>query len=225
MGFWKNVFKKKGSKKLVEDRQQTEKNGSQKRNDRNPIIENYIKGLKSAYLKSTEKEEWDFFERIIHGAKKEDLNKLKRSYPEIPDTFINLLEYVDGTYWRKYGINEITFFLLGSDIQEYPYYLLSTKEIIKNRNQAKEYFSEYIERKYDEVEVDDRIIDNSESIRWLHFSDCMNNGGTSQLYIDFSPSKKGVKGQVVRYLHDPDELIVIADSFDQYLSLIIEKKL
>lgn len=51
----------------------------------------------------------------------------------------------------------------------------------------------------------------------------MNNGGTSQLFIDFSPSGKGIKGQVVRFLHDPDEFKVIADSFEEYLN-ILEKK-
>lgn len=194
-----------------------------KHNGLNPIIENYITGLKKAYFKSNGKKEWEFFEQVIHGAKRENIIKLKQVYPEIPSTLINLLEYVDGTYWRKYGKDEITFYILGSDMYEYPYYLLSSKEIIENQNQAKEYFSEYIEREYDEVEVDDKIIDKSDSIKWLHFSDCMNNGGTSKLFIDFSPSKKGIKGQVVRYLHDPDELKVIANSFDEYLDML-EKK-
>jgi len=53
----------------------------------------------------------------------------------------------------------------------------------------------------------------------------MNNGGTSQLFIDFSPSEKGVKGQIVRFLHDPDEIGVIADSFDEYLEELIESGL
>ena len=46
----------------------------------------------------------------------------------------------------------------------------------------------------------------------------MNNGGTSQLFIDLTPSEKGVKGQIIRYLHDPDSLEVIANSFDEYLN-------
>ena len=62
-------------------------------------------------------------------------------------------------------------------------------------------------------------------MKWLHFSDCMNNAGTSQLFIDFSPSEKGVKGQIVRFLHDPDEIGVIADSFDEYLEELIESGL
>ena len=59
-------------------------------------------------------------------------------------------------------------------------------------------------------------------MKWLHFSDCMNNAGTSQLFIDFLPSEKGVKGQIVRFLHDPDKIEVIADSFDEYLEKFME---
>ena len=70
--------------------------------------------------------------------------------------------------------------------------------------------------------MDDKITNETETIKWLHFSDCMNNGGTSQLFIDFSPSAKGKKGQVVRFLHDPDEFKVIADSFDDYLKKLMD---
>jgi len=52
----------------------------------------------------------------------------------------------------------------------------------------------------------------------------MNNGGTSQLFIDFSPSEKGTKGQIVRFLHDPDEFSVIADSFEEYLKKLIDNE-
>lgn len=78
--------------------------------------------------------------------------------------------------------------------------------------------------KYDEVIVDDKITNSIKNIQWLHFSDCMNNGGTSQLFIDFTPSEKGTKGQIVRFLHDPDEFTVIADSFDDYLKKLIENE-
>lgn len=216
MTFWNKLFGKGQNDKPEKEKKSQDVT--------NPIVEKYIIGLKNAYFQNNGKEEWETFEQVIYGVKKEDINKLKQTYPDIPNSLINLLEYVDGTYWRKYGKEEITFYLLGSDMHEYPYYLLSSKEIVENRNQAKEYFSDYIERKYDEVEVDDRIINKTEVIKWLHFSDCMNNGGTSQLFIDFSPSEKGIKGQIVRYLHDPDELKVIADSFEDYLNMLINKE-
>ena len=69
--------------------------------------------------------------------------------------------------------------------------------------------------------ADQRDLDK---LDWLHFSDCCNNGGTSQLFIDFSPSAKGKKGQVLRFLHDPDEMAVVADSFDEYLQMLIDNE-
>lgn len=188
------------------------------------ITKKYIKGLKEAYFNNKGQEDWENFEKVIHGAKKENIDKLQKLYPEIPKALIDLLDYVDGTYWRKYADEEITFFFLGSDIDEYPYYLLSSKEIIENQNQAKEYYADFIERKYDYVEIDDKITNKAEKINWLHFSDCVNNGGTSKLFIDFSPSEKGKKGQIVRFIHDPDEFKVIANDFEDYLKKLIDNE-
>lgn len=50
----------------------------------------------------------------------------------------------------------------------------------------------------------------------------MSNSGASQLFLNFTPSESGKPGQVVRFLHDPDELAVIVDSFDDYLSMLME---
>lgn len=187
------------------------------------IVEEYIEGLKKAYFDNEAIKTWNHFESIIYGASKENIGDLKKMYPDIPDSLVKLLEFVDGTYWREYEGGLITFYFLGSDIEEYPYYLLSTDQILKTKDEAFEYYADYVDRKFeDDVEVDERIIDNAEDMKWLHFSDCMNNGGTSQLFIDFSPSEKGIKGQIIRFLHDPDEMQVIADSFDEYLQMLID---
>lgn len=189
------------------------------------IVEEYIKGLKKAYFDNEAMESWNHFESIIYGASKEDIDELKKIYPNIPDSLVKLLEFVDGTYWRKYEGEVIGFYLLGSDIEEYPYYLLSAKQILETKDQAFEYYADYVDRKFgDDVEVDEKIIADAKDMKWLHFSDCSNNGGTSQLFIDFSPSEKGVKGQIIRVLHDPDEMQVIADSFDEYLQMIIDNE-
>ena len=142
------------------------------------IVKQYLLGLKKAYFDNDAKEDWEHFEKIKHGATKEDLEKIKNIYPDIPSDLINILEYVDGTYFREYAGEKITFYFLGSDIQEYPYYLLSSKEIIENQNQPIEYYSDYIERKYEYVEIEDKITNKSNTLKWLHFSDCANNGGT-----------------------------------------------
>ncbi|MGL5256908.1 MAG: SMI1/KNR4 family protein [Proteocatella sp.] len=186
------------------------------------IAEQYVSGLKKAYFSNGESKIWNDFEEIKHGVSKEDIINLKKEYPDIPDSLVALLEYVDGTYWREYEGKKIVFYFLGSDIEEYPYYLLSAKQILETKNEAFDYYSDYVDRCFGEdVPVDEKIIENSDLMKWLHFSDCMNNGGTSQLFIDFSPSEKGVSGQIIRYIHDPDEIEVIAESFDKYLEMLI----
>jgi len=187
----------------------------------NTTVEKYVSGLSEAYSDHKAKESWEHFENIKHGSTKKNIEALTNLYPDAPAALISLLEYVDGTYWREYAGEKIAFYFLGSDVEEYPYYLLSSAEMIENQQIATDYYSDYIERKYDDVEIDTKISNRVDEVKWLHFSDCMNNGGTSQLFIDFSPSAEGKIGQVVRFLHDPDSFKVIADSFEVYLESLI----
>ncbi|MCL2387534.1 MAG: DUF1963 domain-containing protein [Defluviitaleaceae bacterium] len=189
------------------------------------LAEKYINGLKEAHLQYGCKKTWKHFEKIKRGAKDKHIRKIKKLFPSVPDSLLQLLAYADGTYHRKYKGEKINLYFLGSDVEEYPYYLCSCKQIIESKDIATKGLSDYIDRAYeeDEVEVDEKIINSSAGAKWLLFSECMNNGGTSKLFIDFTPSGKGTVGQVVRYLHDPDELEVIADSFDEYLEMLIEK--
>ena len=184
----------------------------------------YINGLKKAYLKNGAVAEWESFEAAIHGANDEDIKALKELYPNTSDALIELLRIVDGTYWREYNGKKISFYLLGSDVEGYPYYLLSAKQIVETQNEAFDFYEDYVNREFDpeDIPISERITDDAEKMNWLHFSDCMNNGGTSQLFIDFSPSEKGISGQIVRFLHDPDEIEVIADSFEEYLEKLME---
>lgn len=195
----------------------------------NNLATAYIRGLKEAYIQQEGGQEfWEHMEAISHGASEKDIQRLKETYPDIPTSLVELLQQVDGTYFRAYGNEELLMFFFGSDVSEgeYPYYLLSAREMVENKNKAYEYYADYVDRAYQEdgVEVDERIINDSTHMEWLHFSDCMNNGGTSQLFIDFSPSEKGIKGQIVRFLHDPDEIKVIADSFNEYLQMLMDNE-
>lgn len=185
------------------------------------IAQEYIEGLKKAYHDNGLGEEWDAFAAVMYGADKTDLETLQKLYPEMPESLIQLLSIVDGTYWREYEGKQYGIYFLGSDLEEYPYYLLSSQEMTDIEDF--DWLKDYIDREFGEdVEIDDKIIDDSDKMCWLHFSDCMNNGGTSQLFIDFSPAPGGTKGQIVRFLHDPDELAVIAESFDEYLQMLME---
>ena len=183
------------------------------------LVDKFLKGLKAA-LPPDELKELE----VATGAKMEDINELKLKYPKCPESLISLLKNIDGTYWRQYGDKEISVCILGSDVEDgrYPYYLMSVQQILESSQEDEDV--SYI--LYDDDEAVDPKI-NSEGLlggTYIHFSDCMNNGGSSRLYIDFNPSDEGVCGQIVRYLHDPDEYKVIADSFDEYLQNLIDNE-
>ena len=191
----------------------------------------YIQKLKEAYEKCGLSNEWNHLFEIAHGISEEEKQLLLQEYPEFPKSLMEILETIDGTYWREYGDEKVPHFFFGSDVDEgeYPYYLFSAKNIIDNKDRASNFgdFFYYFLEEFDEDYgpfVDDRIQTDVSKLKWLNFSDCMNNGGTSSLFIDFTPSEKGVKGQVIRFLHDPDELKVIADSFDEFLEMLIADK-
>lgn len=162
---------------------------------------------------------------LTSGATEADLTKLKATYPTCPETLIELLRKIDGTYWRKYQSKEIALLILGSDVDEgtYPYYLLSAAQILESAQERywsiREFYGD--DDFLNEVECDARIDLNLPISERLHFSDCMNNGGTSQLFIDFNPKGEGKVGQIVRYLHDPDSYAAIADSFEDYLRMLM----
>lgn len=187
------------------------------------IVKRYIEGLEQAYQNNNRKEEWEQFVSVKEGASAEHIMRIKELFPEVPQSLVELLEYADGTYSRTYGNTTIRLYFLGSTLEEYPYYLLSSEEIIENECLAQKWYSSYVNREFapEDIPIDDKIIDDASKMRWLHFSDCMNNGGSSQLFIDFTPSEKGNIGQVVMFVHDSDRMEVIADSFDEYLKKMI----
>ena len=84
------------------------------------IVEKYLEELKKAYYKNGGKEYWDKFEKIKAGATEENIKKIKEEFPETPDSLIELLKIVDGTYHREYQGEKITFYFLGSDVMGYP---------------------------------------------------------------------------------------------------------
>lgn len=188
------------------------------------IAQTYLEGLKKAL-----NAEGNAALSLATGATEAQLDTLRSAYPLCPAGLLELLGHINGTYHQDYGDIRIGVMMLGSDVEDgmYPYYLLSTGQILEEASNG--FTSESISDIYDidafePGELFDPRIDAALPInRRLCFSHCMNNGGTSKLYVDFEPAAGGKVGQVVRYLHDPDYYAVIADDFDQYLTLLIDK--
>ncbi|MDV3513272.1 MULTISPECIES: SMI1/KNR4 family protein [unclassified Stenotrophomonas] len=184
------------------------------------LVDRFLSGL-IPRLPEDDAPQWAWTE----GASEADLQRLRAQWPQVPDSLVELLSRVDGTHFRHYPKGEVCVLMLGSDVGDYPYYLRSIAQIFEDQQQwddsIRSIYEEWLE---EEPEILGAGIDADLPMsRRLCFSHCMNNGGTSMLYLDFDPAPGGSVGQVVRYLHDPDSYAVIAPSFDAYLQELIDR--
>ena len=183
------------------------------------VVDNYLSGLNRALTEGNLEEL-----KLAQGATIDALEKLTKNYPLCPPSLLQLLGQIDGTHFREYPGGTVNVLILGSDVYEYPYYLSSVEQIIEVAREDSysiaQVYGNYLK---DEPETVCSGVDIALSMgKRLCFSNCMNNGGTSKLYIDFNPTAGGLVGQVVRYLHDPDSYKVIAENFDHYLQQLID---
>ncbi|WP_049468680.1 SMI1/KNR4 family protein [Stenotrophomonas indicatrix] len=184
------------------------------------LVDRFLSGL-IPRLPEDDAPQWAWTE----GASEADLQRLRAQWPQVPGSLVELLSRVDGTHFREYPKGEVCVLMLGSDVGDYPYYLRSIAQIFEDQQQwddsIRSIYEEWLE---EEPEIlGDGIDADLPMSRRLCFSHCMNNGGTSMLYLDFDPAPGGSVGQVVRYLHDPDSYAVIAPSFDAYLQELIDR--
>jgi len=183
-------------------------------------VDAYLSGLRTALPSA----QWQQLS-IASGAPAQQLDALRAAYPQCPVALLELLGKVNGTWWQTYEGTKIAVLILGSDVFEYPYYLMSLEQMLQEGERRGGDSIAQIYGKYLDATpelLDPRIDPAIPMGRRLCFSQCMNNGGTSILYIDFTPAPGGVVGQVVRFLHDPDSYAVIANSFDAYLQDLID---
>lgn len=184
------------------------------------LVERFLSGL-IPRLPEDDAPQWAWTE----GASDADLQRLRAQWPQVPASLVELLSRVDGTHFRQYPKGEVCVLMLGSDVGDYPYYLRSVAQIFEDQQQWDDSIRSIYEEWLDEEpEILGAGIDADLPMsRRLCFSHCMNNGGTSMLYLDFDPAPGGSVGQVVRYLHDPDSYAVIAPSFEVYLQQLIDR--
>lgn len=182
----------------------------------------YLQGLRQAFADHDGAELWERFERVRRGATPEEIERLKKAYPKVPEGLVELLEFVNGTYYQTFaGVANCCFTLLGAEEEGAEYDLYSVEQMIKGGREEFGYITDRLDGKArGEMEVDPKITNRRKEVCWLGFAA---GGGSEQLFVDFSPARGGRCGQIVSFLHDPDELVVLAESFDEYLEMLMER--
>lgn len=109
--------------------------------------------------------------------------------------------------------------------REFKFRLMSLEEIIN----AKEFFqdkdiliSEYYAK--DEDEYTNKLIERMQDSRlkpylfnkrWIPFAEA---DGDINLMLDFDPGEEGESGQIICFIHDPDEITYVAESLTQIIN-------
>ena len=87
------------------------------------LVEQYLEGLKQAYIDNGGEEAWQKLIATAHGATEADLQLLRNRYPQVPESLLDLLRRIDGTYWREYEKGTVSDLILGADeaMGDYPF--------------------------------------------------------------------------------------------------------
>ncbi|WP_339180192.1 SMI1/KNR4 family protein [Paenibacillus sp. FSL R5-0701] len=96
-----------------------------------------------------------------------------------------------------------------------PFYLLSLEKIQKEQttlveNRMDDYLTEEEIR-----ELDPRIKPYLFQKKWVAFGNL--GGGSLYLMFDFDPTAQGTYGQIIMYVHDPDFVYYVAETFTELL--------
>ena len=99
-----------------------------------------------------------------------------------------------------------------------PFSFLSVEDALEARASLRRRAAQY-EDYEDPRPRDLRIRDGWFQEGWLPFAEF---DGSTLLISDMSPSRRGVKGQIIGYVHDPDEIVFVAAGFPELLDASLE---
>lgn len=175
-------------------------------------------------------EEWDLDDPVeeeylddyqeISGASEEEIAAFEEKFGiTLPDDVKELYSYKNGS---KY----LSILPCLIDERDMAFYLLSlqaienTKHYFQNRDTLLTEFPEYFTGEDIEKMKDSRIKPYLFNKRWIPFAEYCDS---CFLMLDFDPDKEGKEGQILCYIHDPDEVVYVAESLKDLIFSIIRE--
>ena len=175
-------------------------------------------------------EDWDLDDPVeeeylddyqnISGASEEELQVLEEIFGiRLPIDFKALYSYKNGS--KYFSILPCVI-----DQRELPFSLMSLKEMesckkyFQNRDALLTEFPDYFSRQDLENMRDSRIKPYLFNKKWLPFAQYCDS---CYLMLDFDPDREGQEGQIICYIHDPDEIIYVAESLTELIEGIVDE--
>jgi hypothetical protein len=191
-------------------------------------IRNEIKKIEEYICENFE--EWDLDDPVeeeylddyqeISGASEEEIAALEEKFEiTLPDDVKELYSYKNGSKYLSIlpcliDERDMAFCLLSLQAIE------KTKHYFQNRDTLLTEFPEYFTGEDIEKMKDSRIKPYLFNKRWIPFAEYCDS---CFLMLDFDPDKEGKEGQILCYIHDPDEVVYVAESLKDLIFSIIRE--
>ena len=156
----------------------------------------------------------------ISGASEKELQAFEeRLGIRLPSDFKELYSYKNGS--KYFSIlpcvidqRDLTFSLMS--LQE----IETCKKYFQNRDALLTEFPDYFSSQDLENMRDSRIKPYLFNKKWLPFAQYCDS---CYLMLDFDPDREGQEGQIICYIHDPDQVIYAAESLTNLIEGIMEE--
>ena len=175
-------------------------------------------------------EDWDLDDPVeegyledyqdISGASEEELQAFEELFGiRLPSDFKALYSYKNGS--KYFSILPCVI-----DQRELPFSLMSLQEMesckkyFQNRDAQLTDFPDYFSNQDLENMRDSRIKPYLFNKKWIPFAQYCDS---CYLMLDFDPDREGQEGQIICYIHDPDEIIYVAENLTELIEGIVDE--
>lgn len=161
----------------------------------------------------------DDYKEIL-GATEEEISAFEEKFG------ISLPEDVKELYRYKNGSKFLALFPCVIDKRDMAFNLMSLEQVEKskgyfqNKDALLTDFPDYFTKEDIERMKDERIKPYLFNKKWIPFAEYCDS---CFLMLDFDPGKVGKEGQIICYIHDPDEVIYAAESLTELVENIMEE--
>ena len=161
----------------------------------------------------------DDYEEIC-GATDEDIKNFEEKFGiSLPEDVKELYRYKNGSKFFALfpciiGERDMAFNLMSLEQVE------KSKGYFQNKDALLTDFPDYFTKEDIERMKDERIKPYLFNKKWIPFAEYCDS---CYLMLDFDPGKEGKEGQIICYIHDPDEVIYAAESLTELVENIMEE--